>query len=303
MVIYGILLFTLLIEDGEPTTEVGNFPGATWSLPGIAPATDQVLSAVAVEQAEVVRRHAAHISTQSGGIGGGGMVHYAKCQQQFEVREVVIGQGEKGRRTLTYEFVEKTTAFPGPKTEQAVPQKLPVLVLVSQEGRAYKILVDTPKNRQAVSAALKTAKPKYRAEDVELLAAWVLGQDTKGAFDHEFSDAKWLIDSQDVIVYTDVSGATFPEGMKAVPYDFIQARLEAIRQGRKAAPAVVITGSVLADPAEEGERAQKYDRLKPSERCYHVEVGIGNMAWHVIKITIRDVNGKPRAKIHRSKIS
>jgi hypothetical protein len=146
-------------------------------------------------------------------------------------------------------------------------------------------------------------EPASRAADVELIAAWVLGRNTGGAFESEFGDARWLTDAEDVIVYTDMAGVRFPEGLRAVPYDFAQARMDEIHRGGKVEPAVVITGSWLADPPEEGPRAQKYRDLEPGERCYHVEVGIGNMAWHWFKITIRDVKGKPKVEIHSRKVS
>jgi hypothetical protein len=145
--------------------------------------------------------------------------------------------------------------------------------------------------------------PTYRSSDVELIAAWLLGQDAGNAFDGNFGDSKWLTKAKDAVAYTDVAGVRWPKGLRSVPYDFVQARLDRIRSGGKVSPAVVIAGSIPADPPEDGGPAPKLDALEAGERYYHVEVGIGNTAWHWLKITIRDVKGKPQAKTIRAKVS
>src|SRR5262245_26486070 len=86
----------------------------------------------------------------------------------------------------------------------------------------------------------------YRAADVELIAGWVPGRDPGKAFDETFPDATWLTDAADVVAYTDVAGVDWPKGLRPVPYDFVQARLEGIRRGGKHSPGVVVTGSVPA---------------------------------------------------------
>ena len=147
------------------------------------------------------------------------------------------------------------------------------------------------------------ADPSYRASDVELIAAWLLGQETGRAFEDKFHDSIWLADGKDVVAYTDVAGVKLPKGLRPVPYDFIQARLESIRRGGKNEPGVVVTGSVAADPPEESERAQKFDALAPGERCYHVEVAIGNMAWHWRKVLVAGAGEMVRVRTIRAKVS
>jgi hypothetical protein len=145
--------------------------------------------------------------------------------------------------------------------------------------------------------------PVHLAADVELLAAWLLGRDTGRAFEKKFGDATWLTDAKDVVAYTDVPGVKWPKGLRPVPYDFIQARLEDIRRGGKKSPGVVITGSVAADPPEEGDRAQKFKPLAPGERCYHVEVAIGNLAWHWRKLVMAGAGAKLSVRTIQQQVS
>ena len=145
--------------------------------------------------------------------------------------------------------------------------------------------------------------PSYRASDVELIAGWLLGQETGRAFEEKFDDSKWLTDAKDVVAYADVAGVKWPKGLRPVPYDFIQARLESIRRGGKNEPGVVVTGSVAADPPEESEQAQKSDAPALGERCYHVEVAIGNMAWHWRKVLVAGAGAMVRVRTTRAKVS
>lgn len=308
--IYSAFVIGLLMGGDDPPVQVAELPGTKWSVAAIAPSTEQVLSVVAVEPAEIVRRHGAHISTQTAGPGGkmihgGGVVHYAECKQRFDVREVLHGEAEKGKRTLTYRLVEKTAGFPLPQTEHAVPQKFAGLVLVAQEGRIHKVLADTPENREEISAAFEAAKKDRQAADVALITAWLVGKDDQKVFAGEFGDSKWLTDTTDAILYSDVDGVNVPKGLRTAPYDFVQARLHRIRNGAKASPAVIVTRSVAEEPRQEVLQELKRSDRKPlkGERYYYVEVAFGNMARHQMKVAVGERDGKLKAEILWRKVS
>ena len=144
----------------------------------------------------------------------------------------------------------------------------------------------------------------HRAADVELIADWLCGNDPAQAFAKPFGDSKILADSKDPLLYTDISGVATPAGMKAVNYESIQARMRMIRSGRSAVPAVLIVRSSLDEPVEDGSaRETRVDKGKPGGRVYYVEVAIGNLAWHWIKVVVRDEGDKPKAEILWDKAS
>ena len=58
-----------------------------------------------------------------------------------------------------------------------------------------------------------------------------------------------------------------------------------IKSGHKVSPAVVIVRSSLDEPAEDEIHRKK---RAPGGRVYYVEVAIGNLAWHWLKVVVRD---------------
>jgi hypothetical protein len=144
----------------------------------------------------------------------------------------------------------------------------------------------------------------HKPSDVELIANWVCGKDPGKAFAKPFGDRKILAHSKGSLLYTDISGVETPAGMKAVNYEFIQARMRMIRGGHKAAPAVLIVRSSLKEPADnKSERKIGADKGKPGGRVYYVEVAIGNMAWHWLKVVVRGEADKTKAEVVWAKVS
>jgi hypothetical protein len=157
----------------------------------------------------------------------------------------------------------------------------------------------------ALSTGLGTQPaPTHKGSDVELLANWVCGKDPANAFTKPFADRKSLADSKAPLLYTDISGVETPAGMKAVNYEFVQARMHVIRAGHRAAPAVLIVRSSFEEPAEgKSVREIRVDKGKPVGRVYYVEVAIGNLAWHRLKVVIHDEGDKLRAQVLWAKVS
>ena len=148
------------------------------------------------------------------------------------------------------------------------------------------------------------AAPTHKASDVELIANWVCGKDPSEAFAKPFGDREILANSNETLLYTDISGVENSAGMKAVNYESIQARMRMIRGGHKAAPGVLIVRSSLEEPAEnESVREIRADKGKPGGRVYYVEVAIGNLAWHWLKVVVREEGDKPKAEVLWSKVS
>src|SRR5262249_5766642 len=136
--------------------------------------------------------------------------------------------------------------------------------------------------------------PAHKPSDVVLIANWVCGNDPDKAFARPFGDHKFLTDAKEPLLYTDISEVKAPAGMKAVNYEFIQARMRHIKIGHTASPAVLIFRSSLDEPAE--AKVLEF-RGAPAGRVYYVEVAIGNLAWHWLKVVIRDDGERPNAKI------
>jgi hypothetical protein len=146
--------------------------------------------------------------------------------------------------------------------------------------------------------------PTHQPSDVELIANWLCGKDRAEAFGKPFGDRKLQADSENPLLYTDISGVKTPAGMKAVNYEQVQARMRRIRSGHRAAPAVLIVRSSVEEPAEDGPmREIRADKGKPGGRVYYIEVAIGNLAWHWLKVVVRDEGDRPKAEILWAKIS
>ena len=157
-----------------------------------------------------------------------------------------------------------------------------------------------------VLAVLLDAPPAltHQPSDVELIANWLCGKDRAEAFGKPFGDRKILADSKAPLLYTDISGAKTPAGMKVVNYESIQARMRLIRNGHRTDPAVLIVRSSVEEPPEDGPvREIRVDKSKPGGRVYYIEVAIGNLAWHWLKVVIRDEADRPKAEIIWAKIS
>jgi hypothetical protein len=129
---------------------------------------------------------------------------------------------------------------------------------------------------------------------VVLIANWVYGNDPNKAFAIPYGDRRFVTDAKDPPLYTDISEVKAPAGMKAVDYEIIQARMRHIKSGHKASPAVLIVRSSLDEPAEAKALGLKG---APAARVYYVEVAIGNLAWHWLKVVIRDDDERPNTKI------
>jgi uncharacterized protein (TIGR03066 family) len=293
----------------------GKWPGSGSSLEALAPVTATVLAAVAKDKAEIQSRHAAHLSTQTTlakgeVIEGGGSVFFARCRQKFQVLEILHGNGKPGDRVLEYGFVEKTEGFPLPAVQEPIPPGAKCVLLMGDKGNILQALPDTQENRKAVRTVLPEQKrkevepdppaPAHKASDVALIANWVCGNDPAKAFAKPFGDSKCLTDGKDPLLYTDIPGVKTPAGMKAVNYEFVKARMQRIKSGHKASPAVLIVRSSLDEPAEDEIRRAKGE---PGGRVYYVEVAIGNLAWHWLKVVVRDEGDKPKAKILWHKVS
>lgn len=159
----------------------------------------------------------------------------------------------------------------------------------------------------ALLVAAPTSADQQRA-DAELIALWLLGKNEQKAFEKDFGDSKWLTDAKDSILYTDVEGLKAIKGLRVVPYDFIKARMQRIRSGADASPAWLIAKTVAEEPSDEKilkelKRTQNGPQPMKNERYYYIEVGIGNSAWHWMKIAVGESDGKPRAAILWRKVS
>lgn len=146
------------------------------------------------------------------------------------------------------------------------------------------------------------------AADVRLILGWLLAREGRDAFGRRFGDSTSLTGATDTLVYTDVAGVAVPKGLKAVPYDFLKARMQRIRNGARASPAVLIARSVADEPPDpEGVQTLKREgraggSLKDA-RYYYIEVAIGNLAWHWMKVAVGDEGGKRKAVILWEKTS
>jgi hypothetical protein len=287
----------------------GKWPGSGSSLQTLAPVTATVVAAVAKEKAEIQNRRAAHLSTQSTigkgeVIQGGGYVFFAECRQKFQVQEILHGNDKAGERVLEYSFVEKTEGFPLPAVQEPIPAGVKLILLLGEKGNFLKALPDTKEHRKAVLTILSQQKgkevkpvppaPVHKASDVVLIANWVCGNDPGKAFPKPFGDSKFLSDGKDPLLYTDISEVKIPAGMKAVNYETVQARMKQIKSGHKAAPAVLIVRSSLDQPVED---KVPWAKGESDGRVYYVEVAIGNLAWHWMRVVIWNDGEKPNAKI------
>jgi hypothetical protein len=147
-----------------------------------------------------------------------------------------------------------------------------------------------------------TSAPAHKASDVALIADWLCGNDPAKVFAKPFGDRKSLTDSKDPLLYTDIPGVKLPAGLKAVNYEFVHARMQRIKRGHRASPAVLIVRSSLDEPAEDESRA-RHDKVEPGGRAYYVEVAIGNLAWHWLKVVVRGEGDKVNAQILWRKVS
>ena len=303
------------LPPGPPPA--GELPGSGSSLQALAPVTAIVFAAVAKEKAEIQSGGAAHRSTRTTSdkgevIEGGGYVFFTRCRQPFQILEVLHGKDKPGDRVVEYGFVDKTEGFPLPAVEKSIPAGAKVILLMGEKGKLLKALPDTQENRKAVRAALSDQKgkkvepgapaPAHKASDVAMIADWLCGNDPAKAFAKPFGDRKFLTDSKDPLLYTDIPGVKPPAGLKAVNYEFVQARMQRIKRGHKASPAVLIVRSSLDEPAEDEIRA-RHDKGESGGRVYYVEVAIGNLAWHWLKVVVRDEGDKINAHILWRKVS
>jgi hypothetical protein len=147
-------------------------------------------------------------------------------------------------------------------------------------------------------------KADHAAADVSLIAAWIVEANKPAPFKHPFGDQHFFTDVDDAQFYTDVQGVDVPDKLRRVSYDFIKARMDLIRNGRRRDPAVLITRSVLNEPETVRLGKQALKRMQePGERVYYIEVAIGNLAWHGMKILVYEDDGRKKVKILSSSTS
>jgi len=128
--------------------------------------------------------------------------------------------------------------------------------------------------------------------------------DKPGPFERSFGDRKFFTDADDALFYTDVQGVDVPAKLNRVPYDFIKARMDLIRNGHERDPAVLITRSVAEQPKDGRLGMQRLIRKqKANERVYYVEVAIGNLAWHWMKIIVYEEDGQKKIEFLWSAVS
>lgn len=152
----------------------------------------------------------------------------------------------------------------------------------------------------AYSVSTKAADSQTNARDqgshdVSTILAWLTGSCESDSFKEPFGDGGFIARATNVLFYTDVDNVTLPKEFTRVPYDHIKARIEMITAGHRLPPAVLIARSV-ADEPEGGMGARVATREaaipKLNRRYYYVEVAIGNMATHWMKVFMGEVDGK-----------
>jgi hypothetical protein len=177
---------------------------------------------------------------------------------------------------------------------------LGVLLVVTRTPAEYRTVLVQAEQDQAgkVSGSNrpdeKKASPAHKASDMVLIANWLCGKDPDKAFARPFGDGKLLTEAKEPLLYTDIAEVKAPAGLKAVNYEFIQARMRHIKSGHRASPAVLIVRSSLDEPPESRLVGLKGEA---GSRVYYVEVAIGNLAWHRLKVVLRDTGDRPSARI------
>jgi hypothetical protein len=125
----------------------------------------EVLRAVAASEPAITERSAAHLSTRSGEIEGGGMVHYASCKQRFTVVQVLAGPGDAREREINYSFLERAEGFLLPRPTRPVAEGEKVVLVLGAGGKLVKFIKDTNENSkeiEAVAEYVKTRPPAAR---------------------------------------------------------------------------------------------------------------------------------------------
>lgn len=162
------------------------------------------------------------------------------------------------------------------------------------------------KSGQMHIAAAEPPTPEERAaNDVTVLAAWIAGTDYPDIFPKPFGDGQFIKDATDAVFYTDVDDVTVPKKLRQVTYQHIKSRMEAVRSGNRGSPAVLITRSVEGNPDDDVlvGGAKENEKRIPGARYYSIEVAIGNMAWHWMKVRVYEVDGKTKVEFLRRAVS
>ena len=160
-----------------------SWPTSEVDLPWAVRVATTVVVALSTNQAAISNRTVSHISTTMnlGGetIAGGGYVTHARCRQEFRVLELLHGKKPSDNIALEYGFVEKSDAFPGPRTQSPIPVNEKVILILGETNSLLKVLPDTAQSRRRIkethnqrSAAdagfalcLRTGRPRSRAAD------------------------------------------------------------------------------------------------------------------------------------------
>lgn len=158
-----------------------------------------------------------------------------------------------------------------------------------------------------IEADERPAEKPQSARDGEFILGWLHGHVAAAGRDR-FGDGQFLREREDVVFYTDVAGLGTPKWARRVTYEGLQSRSEALKNGHRLGPLVLIAASTREKPLEGNEKAAAREvRAKPDPlekaRFYYVEVGIGNLAWHWIRLAVYEVDGKPRIEVLEAAIS
>ena len=137
------------------TLSDNNLPGSKASLDTIAQISSTIISATAKEDAVITDRGSAHISTSmdmGGGrsISGGGYVTHVRCDQRFEVDNILYGKSTTGEHLFHYGIIEKSDASPGPRAQVLIPSGMKVILFIDNEAQILKTLIFNPENLQTV---------------------------------------------------------------------------------------------------------------------------------------------------------
>ncbi len=113
-----------------------------------------VVVALSTNHTAISNRSSSHITTEMnrGGktIPGGGYMTCARCRQEFRVVELLHGKKASDNIALEYGFVEKSDAFPGPRTESPIPANEKVILILGETNSLLKVLPDTVQSRRRI---------------------------------------------------------------------------------------------------------------------------------------------------------
>ncbi len=140
---------------GFETKPDNKLPGSTTSFDTINKTVSTIFAAKAKGDAAITDRSSAHISTSmsmGGGrtITGGGFVTYVRCDQRFDVYNILYGKSTTGEHLFHYGIIEKSDASPGPQAQVLIPSGMEVILFIDNEDQILKTLIYNPENLKTV---------------------------------------------------------------------------------------------------------------------------------------------------------